>query len=164
MSTAMQNFAPTPCYFISGQHFLETFTLFIETTRTTNPWVTTSFLSSNSKHDFYNTMANISHSHIQWCLNLTMHFSLRQLAAKMLFQLYNNFISFPYFFPSYQTCNINVNPLFHAAIKNLHIKPYGIFVLLSLIYLPLKLSEEVTKHTLARYNISTLKIMTTFPR
>ena len=40
----------------------------------------------------------------------------------MLSQLYNNFISFPYFFPSYETCNINVNPLFHAAIKNLHIQ------------------------------------------
>ena len=46
-----------------------------------------------------------------------MHFSLRHLAAKMLSQLYNNFISFPYFFPSYETCSINVNPLFHAAIK-----------------------------------------------
>ena len=35
-STAMQNFAPTPSYFISGEHFLETFTLLSETTRTTN--------------------------------------------------------------------------------------------------------------------------------
>ena len=116
MSTAMQNIAPTPSYFISGQHFLETFTLLPETTRTTNPWVTTSFLSSNSKHDFCYTMANISPSHIQQCLNLTMHFSLRHLAAKMFSRLYNNFISFPY----YETCSINVNPLFHAAIKNHH--------------------------------------------
>ena len=58
--------------------------------------------------------------HIQQCLNLTMHFSLRHLAAKMLSQLYHNFISFPYFFTYYETCSINVNPLFHAAIKNLH--------------------------------------------
>ena len=37
MSTAMQNSAPTPSdYFTSGQHFLETFTLLPETTRTTN--------------------------------------------------------------------------------------------------------------------------------
>ena len=52
------------------------------------------------------------------------------LAAKMLSQLYHNFISFPYFFPYYETCSININTLFHAAIKNLLIKPYGIFFLL----------------------------------
>ena len=70
--------------------------------------------------------------HIQQCLNQTMHFSFRHLAAKMLSQLYHNFISSPYFFPSYETCSININPLFHAAIKNLHIKPNGIFVFLLL--------------------------------
>ena len=73
MSTAIQNIAPTPSYFISGQHFLETFTLLPETTRTTNPWMTTMILSSTSKHDFCNTYGDISHSHIQQCLNLTMH-------------------------------------------------------------------------------------------
>ena len=36
MSTAIQNSAPTPNYFFTGQHFLETFTLLPETTRTTN--------------------------------------------------------------------------------------------------------------------------------
>ena len=36
MSTTMQNSAPTPSYFTSGQHFLETFTLLPETTRTIN--------------------------------------------------------------------------------------------------------------------------------
>ena len=61
-----------------------------------------------------------------------MHFSLRHLAAKMLSQLYHNFISFPYFFPSDETRSVNVNPLFHAAIKNLHIKPNGTFVFLFL--------------------------------
>ena len=85
--------------------------------------VTTSFLSSNSNTTVATPMANISSSHIQQCLNLTMHFSLRHLAAKMLSQLYHNFISFPYLFPSYETCSINVNSLFHAAIKKLHIKP-----------------------------------------
>ena len=58
MSTAMQNFAPTPSYFISRQHFLETFTLLPETTRSTNSRWLQSFLSSNSKHDFCYTMAN----------------------------------------------------------------------------------------------------------
>ena len=57
--------------------------------------VTSTFLSSNSKHDFCYTMANISLSHIQQCLNLTMHFSPRHLAAKMLSPLSHNFISFP---------------------------------------------------------------------
>ena len=130
MSTAMQNYAPTPSYFTSGQHFLETFTLLPETTRTTNSRWLQSFLSSNSKHNFCYPMANISPSHIQQCLNLTMHISLRHLAAKMLSQFYHNFILLPYFCPYYETCSINVNPLFHAAIKNLHIKPYGIFFLL----------------------------------
>ena len=76
------------------------------------------------------------------CLNLTMHFSLRHLAAKTLSQLYHNFISFPNFFPFYKTCSINVNPLFYAAIKNLHIKPYGIVV-----FLPLHLSHLSTFKT-----------------
>ena len=38
--------------------------------------VTSTFLSSNNKHDFCYPMANISPSHIQQCLNLTLHFSL----------------------------------------------------------------------------------------
>ena len=87
-------------------------------TRTTHSWTTKTFQSSTSKHDFCYTMATISHSHIQQCLKLTMHFSLRHLAAKMPSQLYNNFISFlPSFLPSFETCSINVKPLFHAAIK-----------------------------------------------
>ena len=65
MSTAMQNSTPTPSYFISGQHFLETFTLLPKTTRTTNPWVITLFLSSNSKYNFCYTMVDISPSHNQ---------------------------------------------------------------------------------------------------
>ena len=60
---------------------------------------------------------HISLSHNQQCLNPTMHSSLKHLAAKMLSQLDHNSISFPYFFPSYETCSINVNPLFHAAIR-----------------------------------------------
>ena len=123
-----KNSTLTPSYFTSEQHFLETFMLLPETTRTTNSRWLQSFPSSNSKHDFCYTMANISPSHIQQCLNQTMHFSLSHLAAKILSQLHNNFISFPYFFPSYETGSINVNPLFHAVIKNLHRKPYGIFV------------------------------------
>ena len=115
MSTAIQNSAPISSYFISGQHFLETFTLLPETTRTTNSWVTTTFLSSISKHDFCYTYGDISHN----ALTKRCTFSLRHLAAKMLSQLYNNFISFPYFFPSCETCSINVNPLFHAAIKTI---------------------------------------------
>ena len=51
MSTETQNSAQTFSYFIPGQHFLETFTLLSQTTRTTHSWVTTSFLSLTSKHD-----------------------------------------------------------------------------------------------------------------
>ena len=60
---------------------------------------------------------HISLTHIQQCLNLTMHSSLRHLAAKMLSQLnFHNFITFPYFFPSYETCSINVNPYIYIYI------------------------------------------------
>ena len=90
--------------------------------------VTSTFLSVNGKHDFCYTMASISPSLIQQCLNLTMHFSLRHLAAKMPSPLFHNFISFPYFFTYYETCSTNVNFLFHAAIKSLQIKANGIFV------------------------------------
>ena len=125
MSTAMQNSALTPSYFTSGQYFLETFTVLSETTRTTNS-VTSTFLSSNSKHDFCYTMANISPSHIQ--------------QHALLSQLYHNFSSFPYFFPS------SINSLFHAAIKNLHIKPNGNFLLLHLLLYFTTISEGMT-HT-----------------
>ena len=64
----------------------------------------------------------------------------------MLSQLYNNFISFPYFFPSYETCSINVNPLFHAAIKNLHIKTFQ-HLGSSLIYFPTTFSGDINNVT-----------------
>ena len=94
MSTATQNTAPTASHFIPGQHVLETFTLLFPNDQDHTFMDNTTFLSSTSKHDFCNTMATISHSHIQQCLNLTMHISLRHLAARMPSQLYNNFISF----------------------------------------------------------------------
>ena len=50
VSTATHNSAQTSSYFIPGQPFLETFMPF--SYRTTHLWVTTSFLSLNSKHDF----------------------------------------------------------------------------------------------------------------
>ena len=91
----------------------------------------------------------ISPSHIQQCLNLTMHFSLRHLAAKMLSQLSHNLISFPYFFPSYETCSINVNPLFYAAIKNLTASSSSSYFFIIHLYFPTTLSEGIT-HTHAR--------------
>ena len=121
--------APTPsAYFTSGQHFLETRTLLPKTTRATKSRST--FISSNSKHDFCYTMAKISPSHVQ--------------RHALLSQLYHNFKSFTYFFRSYETCSININSLFHAAIKNLHVKANGIFVFL-LLHPPLStttISEE----------------------
>ena len=116
----MQDFVPTPSYFFTGQHFLETFTLLSETTRTTNSRWLQRLSPQTANTTFATLMANISPSHIQQCLNLTMHFSLRHLAAKMLSPLFHNFISFPYFFTYYETCSINLNFLIHAAIKNRH--------------------------------------------
>ena len=44
-------------------------------------------------------------------LTVTLHISLKHLAAKIPYQLHNPFL------PSFETGSINVNPLFHAAIK-----------------------------------------------
>ena len=149
MSTTMPNSAPTPSdYFTSGQHFLETFTLLPRNNQNHKLTVTSTFLSSNSKHDFCNTMANISPSHVQQRTQLS--------------PLHNNFISFPHFFPSYETCSTNVNPLFHAAIKNLHIKANGIFVFFILLYFTITLSEKITRaHT--QEHISSLKTIINIP-
>ena len=94
--------------------------------------VTSTFLFSNSKHDFCYTMASMSPSHVQ------RHVLLSPLS--------HNFKSFPYFFPSYETCSINVNSLFHAAIKNLHktFRHLGNYLL----YLPFTHSEEATQNQL----------------
>ena len=65
MSTATQNSAQTSSYFIPGQHFLETFMLLSQTTRTTHLWVNTSFLSLTSKHDLcytYGDHISLKHS------------------------------------------------------------------------------------------------------
>ena len=140
MSTAMQNSAPTPSDFTSGQHFLETFTFLPETTRTTNSRWLQRFSPQTANTTFCYTMANISPSHVQRHALLSPH--------------HNNFISFPFFFPSYETCSINVNPLFHDAIKKLHIKPNGIFFFLLLhllLYFTTTISEGITHtHTHAR--------------
>ena len=92
--------------------------------------VTSTFLSSNSKHVFCYAMAKISPSHVQ------------QYA--LLSPLSHNFKSFTYFFPSYETCSINVNSLFHAAIKNPHKTFWHLGT--SLFYLPYKLQRKHT-HT-----------------
>ena len=57
------------------------------------------------------------------------------------------------FFPSYETCSINVNPLFHAAIKNHHKN----LTASSSFILPLKLREEIPNNVTHVTNISSLK-------
>ena len=126
MSTAMQNSAPAPSYFISGQH--SHFSLKQLEPQTHGDY--NHFCPQTANMTFATQWRTYLPQHIQQCLNLTMHFSLGHLAAKMLSQIYNNFILFPCIFPSSETCSINVNPLFHAAIKKLHIKPYSLFFLL----------------------------------
>ena len=61
----------------------------------------------------------------------------------LLSQLFHNFKSFAYFFPSYETCSINANSIVHAAITNYSLKHFD-FVLLSLssIYLT-TISEDI---------------------
>ena len=80
------------------------------------------------------------------------------------FTIYHNFILFPYFlfpylfpyfFTYYETYSISVNPLFHAAIKNLHIKANGIYVFFIFLYFTTTLSEGIT-HTHTQEHISSL--------
>ena len=84
-----------------------------------------------------------------WLLLHTVNISPSQVQRHVLLsQLYHNFKLFSYFFPYYETCNININSLFHAAIKNLHVKANSIFVFL-LLHPPLlttTISEGIT-HT-----------------
>ena len=58
----------------------------------------------------YISPSNMSPSHVQQHAQLS--------------PLHNNSISFPYVFPSYETCSINVNPLFHVAPKITIIKTF----------------------------------------
>ena len=86
MLTAMQNHALTSSYFISGQHFLETFTLLPEKKKQKHKLMgTTTFLSSTNKHDFCYSYGDISHSHIQQCLSLTMHIFTQAFSCKNAF-------------------------------------------------------------------------------
>ena len=92
-------------------------------------------------------MAKISPSHVQ--------------QHALLSPLSHNFKSITNFFPCYETCRINVNSLFHAAIKKTIIKTFR-YLETSLLYIPYKLTEETAqrKHTHARYSFSSLKIIT----
>ena len=111
MSTAMQNSDQTFSYFIPGQHFLGTFTL----------------LSPNDQDHTFNVHILNQQTrllqHLRWPylahtfnnpLTVTLHISLKHLAAKIPYQLHN------YFLPFYETCSISINPLFQAVIKNYH--------------------------------------------
>ena len=129
MLTAMPNSAPTPSDFTSGQHFLETYTLLPETTRNTNSRWLQRLFAQTANTTFATLMANISPSYVQW--------------HALLSQLYHNFKSFTYFFPSYETCSTNVNSLFHAAIKNYHKNISTSYFSLSFIYIT-TLSEGIT--------------------
>ena len=145
MSTVMQNPFPThSSYFTSGQHFLETRTLLPETTRAMKSWWLQRLFPQTANMTLATLMANVSPSHA------------------LLSPLSQNFKSFPYFFTSNETCNINVNSLFHAAIKNIHVKAIGIFVFL-LLHPPLlttTISEGIThmrKNTFLRPKVITNK-------
>ena len=132
MSTATQNSAETSSYFIPGKHFLETFTL---------------LSPNNQDHTFMGDyiilvlnqqtrlLLHLWRPYLTQTFNnaltVTLHTSLKHLAAKIPCQLYNYFL--PSFLPSYETCSIEV-PFIHAAIKTI-IKTFDIFVLHYFIFL-----------------------------
>ena len=123
MLTAMQNSAQTSRYFIPRQHFLETFTLLSPNEQDHTFMDDDNVLVLNQQTQLLLHLWRLYLTHtFNNALIVTLHISLRHIAAKITSQLHNSFL------PSYETCSINVNPLFHAAIKNLHIKT---FVLLS---------------------------------
>ena len=75
MSTATHNSAQTSSYFIPKQPFLETSP---KATRTTHLWVTTSFLSLNSKHDFGYVYSEV------YLVLITSHFNSAYLSWRPL--------------------------------------------------------------------------------
>ena len=84
-------------------------------TNTTHLWVTTSFLSLNSKHDFCYTYGDAySAQTFNNALTVATHILLRHLAAKIPSQLNNYFLLS--FLPSYESCSIKV-PFILAAVK-----------------------------------------------
>ena len=101
-------------------------------TTTTHLWVTTSFLSINSKQDFCYVYSDAySAQTFSIALTVVTHISLWHLAAIVPFQLNN------YFLPSYETCSRKA-PFILVAIKPSW-KPYGIFILL--IYFPYNIAR-----------------------
>ena len=85
MSTAMQNSAQTSSYFIPWQHFLETITL---------------LFPNDQDHTFMDDdNVPVLNQQTGLLLHLTMHISLRHLAAKIPSLLHNYFL--PSFLPSF---------------------------------------------------------------
>ena len=132
MSTVMQNSAQTSSHFILGQHFLEIFTLlspkyqdhtFMDDDNVPVLNQQTQLLLFLWQQYLTHTFNNV--------LTVTLHIFLKHLAAKIPSQLRNYFL--PSFLPSYETCSININPLFHAAIKTI-IKTFQYLVSLSFIF------------------------------
>ena len=148
MSIAMSNSAPVPSdYFTSGQHFLETFRF--------SPKQSETQTHGDSKVYFLQRQTWLS-------LHTANILPLPTQQHTLLSQLYLNSISSLYFFPfptrlAAQTQTLySMRPL-KTIIKTFRLRTSWNF---SLLYLHLKLSEEVTKHTHARYNFSSLKIIT----
>ena len=82
-------------------------------------------------------MATISHSHIQQCLNLATHISLRQITAKIPSHLHNYFPSFLRDL-QHKRKPFSMLPL-KPSYKNLMVSSF-----FSLLYFPTTFSDEIT--------------------
>ena len=114
MSTGTQNSAQTSNHLIPGQHFLETLTLLSpnDQDHTFMDDDDVSVLNQQTRLLLHLWRPYLTHI-FNNALTVTLYVSLKHLAAEIPSQLHN------YFLPSYETCSINVNPLFHAAIKTI---------------------------------------------
>ena len=122
MSIAMSNSAPAPSEFTSGQHFLETFMLLPETNQKHKLTVTSTSISSNSKHDFA-TYGEYNPSYVQQYMLLSLYFLITP------FRLFTCFLS-------HKACSTNANSIFSMRPLKTIIKTFRLCTSLSLFYIP----------------------------
>ena len=119
MSIAMQNPASTPNSF----HLWATFSGDTHASPGNNQsykiTATSTFISSNSKHDFCYIRQHISLARPTMPKN---NYTFRPGISLQKYFLHTPITPFQFFtfFPSYEACSTNANSLFHAVIKNYH--------------------------------------------
>ena len=134
ISTATQNSAQTSSYFIPGQHFLEIFTLLSPNNQdhTFMDDDNVPILNQQTRLLLHLWRPYLTHT-FNNALTVTLHISLKHLAAKIPYQLHNYFL--PSFLRNLQHKRKPFIPRCQKKKKKLPKRLFDILVLLSFIYL-----------------------------